>query len=128
MSRFPTIPLGFWVWAARTTTLSILLVAALAVMDHEQHLTSVTLPGDWLMHALLSYAITVSLLAAFPRTRALILAAFPLALGVSLEGMQGIGFWAGDAEIGDLVADLAGIAVALAPLLVGARRAGLSAS
>ena len=127
MSQFPTIPVGFWIWAARTTALSVLLVAALAVMDHEQRLTSVTLPGDWLTHALLSYAITVSLLAAFPRARALILAAFPLALGVSLEGLQGLGFWAGDAEMGDLAADMTGIALALAPLVVGARRAGLRA-
>ncbi|RAK52201.1 hypothetical protein [Phenylobacterium deserti] len=70
-------------------------------------------------HAALSYALTLLMLSSFRRAPPGAAAALVLTTGAALEGFQGFGFFAGDAQWGDMLADVAGVSAAVLPLWIG---------
>jgi hypothetical protein len=111
-----------WVWIGRAVLGAVLVFAVLGVIDPAQRLAAVNLRGDRFNHGLLSYAITIGLIASFPRAQAWLLALAVLAIGGALELAQSMGFFAGDGQVGDILADLVGVLMALGPALLGKAR------
>ena len=96
----------------------LLLALALAVVLHEAiepaHDPVVTVARDDLEHALWGYLLTILGVAAFPRARALVVAAALLALSALAEAAQaGVGR---STELSDWLGSAAGVAAALLPM------------
>ena len=112
------------IWTGRALLGAIILFAALGVVDPEQRLTSLAVRGDRIIHGLLSYALTLAMIASFPKRPAWVLALAVVAVGVAVEAVQSAGLFAGDSQLGDVAADLIGCLLALGPVLLGKARAG----
>ena len=96
----------------------LLLAVALAVVLHEAiepaHDPMVSVARDDLEHALWGYLLTILGVAAFPRTRALVVAGGLLALSGLAEAVQA---WVGrSTELRDWLGSAAGVAAALLPM------------
>lgn len=72
---------------------------------------------DKLAHFVAFYVVTLLALPAFPRTRLVVIAAGLTVLGVAIEFLQMLPAVNRDSDVKDVVADAAGIAAALAPVL-----------
>lgn len=77
---------------------------------------SFDVPADKIAHFVAFYVLTLLMLAAFPNSRMVVLAAAMLAFGAAIEFVQA--FVGRDAQWSDLVADAVGIACALAPAVI----------
>lgn len=106
------------VWPARILLVVVVVIAFIGAADANERLV-MNIRADRVNHGALSYAITLLLLAAFPRVPIWIPPAFMLCVGAGLEGLQWLGFFAGDAQFGDMVADATGIALAAIPFALG---------
>lgn len=79
---------------------------------------------DKLQHLGVFYGLTLLALAAHPRRKVFFLAAGLAAFGALIEVLQGLPFFSRDRDIADWIADLVGVAMALAPLLPAVWRGG----
>src|SRR5688500_1807211 len=94
-----------FIWTGRGLLGALVICAALAVIDPAQRMTAIAVRGDRITHGLLSYALTVAMIASFPKRPAWVLAAGVVLLGVAVEGLQAFGLFAGDSQVGDVAAD-----------------------
>lgn len=77
---------------------------------------------DKLQHLAAFYGLTLLALAAHPKRRLIVIAAGLAAFGALIEVLQGLAIFARDRDIADWVADMTGVALAMAPLLPAAWR------
>ncbi|MGA0608390.1 hypothetical protein ACO2Q0_20545 [Phenylobacterium sp. VNQ135] len=107
------------VWSWRLALGAVLLVAFVGATDANERWAALQLKPDQVNHGLLSFALTFLLLASFRRAKAWQVALVVLAAGFGLEGLQAFGYFAGDAQLKDLVSDMVGVAFAALPVAVG---------
>jgi VanZ family protein len=110
------------IWSARVILVGLVAYGALRVADLEERWAAARVRGDRLEHALLVYALTVCLLAAFPRLKVRVVVGGMLALGLGLELVQALPFVTGAAQVGDVAADVVGVLLAALPFLAGRAR------
>lgn len=95
---------------------ALLLYALFRVLDPEARWAGSPLRADSLEHGLVAYGLSLLPVAAFRPRRAWAPAAVIVGLGVLVEGLQGLGLLPGAAQARDILADLVGAGLALAPL------------
>ncbi|WP_374471251.1 hypothetical protein [Phenylobacterium sp.] len=105
-------------WGSRAALVLVLAVAFIGATDANERWRSGLKP-DQVSHGALSFALTILLLAAFRRVPAWVLGGGVFALGAGLEGLQGLGLFAGDAQLRDLISDLCGVLAAALPYALG---------
>lgn len=107
------------IWTARATLIGLSLIAVMGAIDVNDRFAAVQIRPDRVNHAILSFGLTFLLLASFRTAPARAVALLMLSLGLALEGLQLLGMFAGDAEWGDIGADLAGVLLAAVPVGIG---------
>jgi hypothetical protein len=108
-----------WTWLFRGTFLAVLALAFAGAVDADERVAMFRVGPDQVNHAVLAYALTLFCVASFRRAKPWIISLAVMSVGVSLELIQGAGWFAGDAQLGDLLADVVGVVAALLPLAVG---------
>ncbi|MBW3559364.1 MAG: hypothetical protein KY446_04595 [Proteobacteria bacterium] len=98
----------------------LLFALAVAVLLHEaiepSHEPGLVIAKDDLEHGLWAYGLTILGVAAFPRTRALLIGGVLLVLSAAAEGVQPL--VGRSAEWSDWLGSAAGVGAALAPMLL----------
>ncbi|MCR5876712.1 hypothetical protein LRS10_22670 [Phenylobacterium sp. J426] len=107
------------IWSWRLALGAVLLVAFVGATDANERWAALQLKPDQVNHGLLSFGLTFLLLASFRRAKTWQVAAVVLGAGFGLEGLQALGYFAGDAQMKDLVSDVVGVAFAALPVAVG---------
>lgn len=113
------LPIGF----ARAILFVVLTIAIHAAIDpdHDQHTFELHLPQ--IARAAYAFAVTITLLVAFPTLR-IVSGAGLVVLAVGLmEGLQASGVLPGHFRSSDALAALVGVAAAAGPMWLGAHRA-----
>lgn len=108
--------------AARAALAVLALYGAVRVVDTEARWASGRVPGDVVEHALLVWALLTCAIAAFPRLSPLVAGAAMLGLGLGVELLQAVPGVPGGFQARDLMADFAGVVVAVLPMLVASAR------
>ena len=103
------------IWIARTLLAGLLAVTLYGAIS-PTHQPWMTFGRDEVEHAVFTYLIMLLLMCALPSVRLAVLAAPLLVAGVGLELGQALGWIAGSFEPGDAVANVVGLAAALAPI------------
>lgn len=96
----------------------LVLYGVVRVFDTEARWAAGRLPGDTVEHALFVYALLTCALAAFPRLPPFVAGGAMLALGLGVELLQAVPGVPGGFQVRDLVADVVGVLLATAPLMV----------
>lgn len=109
--------------AARICLGLLAIYGLVRVVDTEARWAAGRIPGDVIEHALIVYALLIGLLAGFPRLPARVAVPALLALGAGVELLQAIPGVPGGFQARDLLADVLGVLLALAPFLAGRQRA-----
>lgn len=114
--------------AARLGLGLLAVYGAARVFDTEARWATGSAPGDTIEHALIVYALLTCLLAGFPRLPVGMAVLALLALGAGVEMLQAIPGVPGGFQARDLLADILGVLLALAPFFAGRVRAGSPAA
>jgi peptidoglycan/LPS O-acetylase OafA/YrhL len=110
-------------WSSRAAFAAALLAGtASAVLPSDD--TPHILPWDKAEHFVGFYALAALGAFAFPRLKAVWLAAALIALGGGIEVVQGLPMVARDSDVKDWIADTLAVACALGPLVIARWRAG----
>ena len=115
-------PLSIKVWMARAAVIPVCLYGLWSLMNPD-HTPPFPSRWDWLEKVLFWFAFLQGLMVCFPRTRPVELAGWLLAFGALIEVLQALKLFQGDLSAGDWIAELAGVALSLAPLTAGRFRA-----
>lgn len=106
-------------WIARAALLAVLGLAAFGATIAHARFPELSLRGDWINHCALSYGITLLVLLSFRNALLGLTGLAVLTLGAGLELAQLQGLSPGQAQWSDLIADLIGATLALAPAAAG---------
>lgn len=110
-------------WAGRAGLLVVGLVCVHGALDPNYDASRWAPPADAMMHIIYGYLLTMLSILSLPRTKPWLIGGFYLLLGAGLEIGQIFGLVSGTFQIKDLIANVAGVAAALAPLALARRKA-----
>jgi len=109
-------------WAARAALLVVLGVALAGALDPHHNAARWAPPPDVVEHVAYGYLLTLLTIAALPRVSPWMVGGAYLAVGAGFEALQIAGLVSGTFQWKDLAANVAGVAAALAPLVLARRR------
>jgi VanZ family protein len=99
---------------ARFLLIAAALVCAIGMVGPFQGVEKTLITPDKAAHFVAFYGLTILMIASFPKRRSLDLGCLAIFMGVSLEVAQLLS--GRDAELGDILADSAGVIAVLAPM------------
>lgn len=105
-------------WSARLALVALLALAVHGALDPRHNAEAFPLGKDEIEHVVLAYGLTILLAFSFPRVSPFAFAALVLAAGVGLEVSQALKWISGGYELRDALANAAGAAAAVLPLLL----------
>lgn len=109
-------------WAARAVLAVVFGVALYGALDPQHNHAALTPPPDVVEHVMYGYLLTLLTIVSLPRVNPWLIGAGYLALGAGFELTQVFGLVSGAFQPKDLAANVAGVAAALAPMLVMRQR------
>ena len=101
---------------ARALLVAAALVCGIGMMGPWRHAEATLVPWDKAAHFMAFYGLTLLMLAAFPTRRRLDVACLAILAGIGVEVVQKLS--GSDAELGDIIADSAGVLAVIAPMWV----------
>jgi len=101
---------------ARALLIAAALICGIGMMGPWRHAEAAVVPWDKAAHFMAFYGLTLLMLAAFPTRRRLDVACLAILAGVGVEVVQKLS--GSDAELGDIIADSAGVFAVIAPMWV----------
>lgn len=108
--------------AARFALVVFVCWAAVSVLEPNHDANRLQVAADALEHGLMTFGLVVLGAAAFRRISLLWIGGLVLILGGSLEALQHLKLIGGQGQVRDLLADLAGVAIALFAVSAGETR------
>ena len=115
---------GAVAWVARAAFVVVFAIAAYGAWDPRHNHEASVPPADAVEHIGYGYILTLLTVASLPKVSPWLIGGIFLAGGAGFELTQVAGLVAGTAQWGDLAANLAGVAAALAPFALGRLRPG----
>jgi len=113
---------SFVTWAGRAALLVVLAVAFAGAIDPRHNAEAMAPPADVVEHVAFGYLLTLLTIVSLPRVSPWLIGAGFLGVAMTFELMQVFGLVSGSFQWKDVVANIAGVAAALAPLALGRRR------
>ncbi|MDP3747225.1 MAG: hypothetical protein Q8Q88_09280 [Phenylobacterium sp.] len=109
-------------WSARLALVALLAFALHGALDPRHNAQAFPLGPDEIEHVVLAYGLTILFALSFPKISPFAFAAAILAAGVGLEVSQALKWISGGYEFRDALANAAGAAAAVLPLMLGRKR------
>lgn len=110
------------IWAGRVGLAVVLFVAFAGAIDPHHNAARYAPPPDVVEHVGYGYLLTLLTILSLPRVSPWLIGAGFLAVAMTFEGLQVVGWVSGTFQWKDVLSNVGGVAAALAPLAIGRRR------
>lgn len=108
--------------ASRLALVMFVLWAITGLLETNHHANRISVASDALEHAVIAFGLVVLSAGALPRASLLVISLGVVAVGVAVEGLQGLAIVPGRFEPSDILADILGVVVAALAVSFGEAR------